>query len=85
MIEISHSPTVKKIISKKAKSDKMREIKKGTILSEDKIVLEEEEAEFFLQFKRFYKDYESGIFQERLAKRISDFVQTPAVEEGEGL
>ena len=63
----------------------MRKFVKGTILSEDKIVLEEEEAEFFLQFQRFYKDYESGIFQERLAKRISDFVQTPAVEEGDGL
>ncbi len=62
----------------------MRKIKKGTILSEDKIVLEEEEAEFFLQFQRFYKDYESGIFQERLAKRISDFVQTPSNVEGDG-
>jgi hypothetical protein len=63
----------------------MREIKKGTILSQDTITLEEEEAELFLKFKRFYTDYESGIFQERLAKRISDFVQTPAVEEGDGL
>lgn len=63
----------------------MRKIKKGTILSEDKIVLEEEEAEFFLQFQRFYKDYESGIFQERLAKRISDFVQTPSNVEGDGV
>lgn len=63
----------------------MREIKKGTILSQDTITLEEEEAELFLKFQRFYKDYESGIFQERLAKRISDFVQTPAVEEGDGL
>lgn len=63
----------------------MRKIKKGTILSEDKIVLEEEEAEFFLKFQKFYKDYESGIFQERLAKRISDFVQTPFIVEGDGL
>ena len=63
----------------------MREIKKGTILSQDTITLEEEEAELFLKFQRFYKDYQDGIFQERLAKRISDFVQTPAVEEGEGL
>ena len=63
----------------------MREIKKGTILSQDTITLDEEEAELFLKFKRFYTDYESGIFQERLAKRISDFVQTPAVEEGDGL
>lgn len=63
----------------------MREIKKGTILSQDTITLDEEEAELFLQFQKFYKDYESGIFQERLAKRISDFVQTPAVEEGDGL
>ena len=62
----------------------MRKFVKGTILSEDKIVLEEEEAEFFLQFQRFYKDYESGIFQERLAKRISDFVQTPSNVEGDG-
>lgn len=62
----------------------MREIKKGTILSQDTITLEEEEAELFLKFQRFYKDYQDGIFQERLAKRISDFVQTPSVE-GEGL
>lgn len=58
----------------------MRRFVKGTILSEDKIVLEEEEAELFLKFKRFYKDYESGIFQEKLAERISDFVQTPMDE-----
>jgi hypothetical protein len=63
----------------------MRRFVKGTILSEDKIVLEEEEAELFLKFERFYKDYESGIFQKRLAKRISDFVQTPSNVEGDGL
>ena len=63
----------------------MKKFIKGTILSQDSIVLEEEEAELFLQFQKFYKDYESGIFQEKLAKRISDFVQTPAVEEGDGL
>lgn len=63
----------------------MRRFVKGTILSEDKIVLEEEEAELFLKFERFYKDYKSGIFQERLAKRISDFVQTPSNVEGDGL
>lgn len=63
----------------------MREIKKGTILSQNSIVLDEEEAELFLKFKRFYTDYESGIFQERLAKRISDFVQTPSNVEGDGV
>lgn len=62
----------------------MREIKKGTILSQDTITLDEEEAELFLKFQKFYKDYESGIFQERLAKRISDFVQTPSNVEGDG-
>lgn len=64
---------------------KMRKFTKGTVLSQDCFILEKEEAELFLQFQKFYKDYESGIFQERLAKRISDFVQTPAVEEGDGL
>lgn len=59
----------------------MREIKKGTILSQNSIVLDEEEAELFLKFKRFYKDYESGIFQEKLAERISDFVQLTPDEE----
>jgi hypothetical protein len=63
----------------------MREIKKGTILSQNSIVLDEEEAELFLKFQRFYKDYESGIFQERLAKIISDFVQTPSNVEGDGV
>ena len=63
----------------------MKKFIKGTILSQDSIVLEEEEAELFLQFQRFYKDYESGIVQERLAKRISDFVQTPSNVEGDGL
>lgn len=63
---------------------KMRKFVKGTILSEDKIVLEEEEAELFEQFQKFYKDYESGIFQKKLAEKISDFVQTPSVE-GDGL
>ena len=63
----------------------MREIKKGTILSQNSIVLDEEEAELFLKFKRFYTDYESGIFQERVAKRISDFVQTPSNVEGDGV
>ena len=63
----------------------MREIKKGTILSQDIITLDEEEAELFVKFQKFYKDYESGIFQERLAKRISDFVQTPSNVEGDGL
>lgn len=62
----------------------MRKFVKGTILSEDKIVLEEEEAELFEQFQKFYKDYESGIFQKKLAEKISDFVQTPSVE-GDGL
>ena len=63
----------------------MREIKKGTILSQDTITLDEEEAELFLQFQKFYKDYQSGIFQERLAKRISDFVQKASAVEGDGL
>ena len=62
----------------------MRKFVKGTILSQDSIILEEEEAELFLKFQRFYKDYESGVFQERLAKRISDFVQTPSNVEGDG-
>lgn len=63
----------------------MRKFVKGTILSQDSIILEEEEVELFLQFQKFYKDYQSGIFQERLAERISDFVESPSVVEGDGL
>lgn len=59
----------------------MRRIVEGTTLSQDSIVLEEEEAELFEQFQKFYKDYESGIFQKKLAEKISDFVQPTSDEE----
>lgn len=59
----------------------MRKIVKGTTLSQDSIVLEEEEVELFLQFQKFYDDYKSGIVQKKLAKKISNFVQPTSSEE----
>lgn len=59
----------------------MKTIEKGTVLSQDSIVLEKEEVELFEQFQVFYKDYKSGVFQRNIAEKITDFVRTPIDEE----
>lgn len=62
----------------------MIKVKKGITLQKDAYVLEEGEKELFLQFKKFYKDYQSGVFVEKTAKEMStDFIQTQSTPVGD--
>lgn len=62
----------------------MIKVKKGIILQRDAFVLEKNEEELFLQFKRFYEDIQSGVFVEKTAKEMStDFIQTQSTPVGD--
>ena len=62
----------------------MIKIKKGITLQKDAYVLEEGEKELFLQFQKFYKDFQSGVFVEKTAKEMStDFIQTQSTPVGD--
>lgn len=63
----------------------MIKVKKGITLQKDAYVLEEGEKELFLQFKRFYEDFQSGVFVEKAAKIVanSDSIQTQSTSAGD--
>lgn len=63
----------------------MIKVKKGIILQRDAFVLEKNEEELFLQFKKFYEDFQSGVFVEKAAKIVanSDSIQTQTQSAGD--
>lgn len=63
----------------------MINVKKGTVLQRDAFVLEKNEEELFLQFKKFYEDFQSGVFVEKAAKIVanSNSIQTQSTSAGD--